>query len=76
MAVGTNNAESNNPIRSMRRASTRYSLRRKYHAPVAATHEAPVKYEARSMCGKRTQTTGLNRIAAQSVGTNRPLTEV
>ena len=31
--------------------------------------EAPVKYEARSMCGKRTHTTGLKMILLQSTAT-------
>ena len=41
-------------------------------APVAATQKAPVRYEARSICGKRTQTTGLKMILPQSVATKTP----
>src|SRR5262249_59152458 len=64
----------NSPMRSMMRASAWYLRRSKYHAPVPATQDAPVRYEASSMCGKRTQTTGLKRIAAQSSGAYCPFT--
>jgi len=66
--AGTSTAPRNSPMRSMMRASAWYSPRSRYHAPVPATQDAPVRYEANSMCGKRTQTTGLNNIAVQSSG--------
>ena len=46
--------------------------RNRYHAPVAATQNAPTRYAARSMCGNRTHSTGLNRILDQSSGANWP----
>ena len=56
------------PMRSMMRASAWNSRRSRYQAPVAATQKAPVRYEARSIWGKRTHTTGLKMIVNQSVG--------
>src|ERR1700749_1346416 len=41
-------------MRSMIRASAWNVCRSKYHAPVAATHIAPVRKDASSMCGNRT----------------------
>jgi len=46
--------------------------RSRYHAPVAATQNAPVRYAASYMCGNRTHTTGLRLIFVQSFGTNIP----
>ena len=43
--------------------------------PVAATQKAPVRYEASSICGKRTQTTGLKMILPQSVATKSSILE-
>jgi hypothetical protein len=58
----------------MMRDSAWYWPRSRYHAPVPATQDAPVRNEASSICGKRTQTTGLKMIAAQSSGANCPFT--
>src|SRR5580692_5812988 len=70
--MGTSTAAKYRPIRSMTRASAVNSPRNAYHAPVAATQKEPVIKDARYICGNRTQSTGLNRIAAQSLGTNVP----
>ncbi len=59
-------------MRSMMRASAANCRRSTYHAPVAATQNAPVRYDASSICGKRAHSTGLNRIASQSFGTKAP----
>jgi Cytochrome bd terminal oxidase subunit I len=69
---GSSTAARYKPMRSMMPASAANSRRSAYHAPVAATQIAPVKYEASSICGKRTQITGLKRMSAQSFGTEAP----
>src|SRR3979411_1553183 len=46
--------------------------RSRYHAPVAATQNAPVRYAASNMCGNRAHTTGLKMILVQSSGTYMP----
>jgi hypothetical protein len=56
----------------MTRASAANSRRSRYQAPVAATQKAPTRYEAKSMWGNRTHSTGLNVILNQSFGANTP----
>jgi hypothetical protein len=46
-------------------------LRSRYHAPVAATQNAR-QVGGQQHVGNRTQTTGLNMIVVQSVGTKAP----
>jgi hypothetical protein len=58
------------------RASAWESTHGRYQAPVAATQKEPVRYEARSMCGKGSQTTGLKTILLQSVATRASLSTV
>ena len=59
-------------MRSMICASAANLPRSRYQAPVAATQNAPVRYDASSICGNLTQTTGLKRIFTQSTGTKTP----
>src|SRR5215475_10566379 len=62
-------------IRSMTWASARNLRRSRYHAPAAVAQKAPVRKDARSICGKRTQTTGLKMILAQSLGAKTPFSK-
>jgi hypothetical protein len=70
--TGRSTAARYNPIRSMICASAANIPRSRYQAPVAATQKAPVRNEASSIWGNRTQSTGLKRILNQSFGAKTP----